>query len=563
MKLHFCSRWAALTVLLLCAAVLLACAGDGDGVTGQAWLDETVSDTVEVPLATAPTLVADGEAQYVVILPERSNGAIRDAVSVFCDQLSDLYGAKFSTKTSRKGLADGQRVILIGAQADGSAMLDGLAYNAYRVQVSETGDIVVGAWSSSAISEACGKLILRCRKAVEQGDTVGTVTEALAFTGTDADLLDVELPQLSAVRMPWIYHIQGTKGAYELCFKESAVQDWTNYLQKLADAGYALVQRRENDDACFAVCQKGDVQITVDFFRATGELLILADQVSTAVPLTAEPVTEAVTPKLIAVGCAFEGALKGMTYLLQASDGSFVMIDGGEGEEGLLEQLYALMTANLPEGTRPHIRAWIITHQHSDHIGGIVNFAASQYAALVDCDAVYTNMPYSKYQTAYTNYDVRYAKVEKAAGQLGADFIIARTGQTYYFGDLGVCILGTVDDMLLTDYNDLDETSLVFSIRTAAKKMLFSGDAGGFYFGQYLLKRYTAATLKCDICQASSHGQNNDTAKPYYQMADPDIYLWPATLDFYGRHTPNKYIEKDTSARILYAYNGTETIDLK
>ena len=72
MKLHFCSRWAALTVLLLCAAVLLACAGDGDGVTGQAWLDETVSDTVEVPLATVPRMSRMESTLYRMITTEQS-----------------------------------------------------------------------------------------------------------------------------------------------------------------------------------------------------------------------------------------------------------------------------------------------------------------------------------------------------------------------------------------------------------------------------------------------------------------------------------------------------------
>ena len=172
-------------------------------------------------------------------------------------------------------------------------------------------------------------------------------------------------------------------------------------------------------------------------------------------------------------------------------------------------------------------------------------------------------MPYSSYQSSYdkSTYENRYGKVEKAAKNLSADFVIAHTGQTYYFADIEICVIGSVDDMLLTDYSDLDQTSLVFRANVGGKSMIFSGDAGPTYIGQYINKRYTAKTLKCDIIQATSHGQNGDALTSYYKMADADYYLWSATRDFYGRHTPNKYIESD-SGKIIYSYNGPYIIEL-
>jgi beta-lactamase superfamily II metal-dependent hydrolase len=124
-------------------------------------------------------------------------------------------------------------------------------------------------------------------------------------------------------------------------------------------------------------------------------------------------------------------------------------------------------------------------------------------------------------------------------------------------------VIGSVDDMLLTKFDDLDQTSLVFTVTVGGKKMIFSGDAGPQYIGQYISKRYTAATLKCDIVQATSHGQNGDALTNYYKMADADYYLWSATKDFYGRHTPNKYIEGDKSAKIIYSFDGAYTVELK
>ena len=174
-------------------------------------------------------------------------------------------------------------------------------------------------------------------------------------------------------------------------------------------------------------------------------------------------------------------------------------------------------------------------------------------------------MPYEGYQTAYDNstYASRVSKLEKAAKTLGSDYVTARTGQTYHFADITITVLGSVDDMFLTEYNDLDETSFVITASVAEKQMIFTGDAGPVVIGQYIMKRYGAQTLKSDICQAMSHGTNNSAFTDFYKAVDPDIYLWCANKEFYGKHTPNKYIQSDSSAKIVYSFDGKYVIELK
>ena len=77
------------------------------------------------------------------------------------------------------------------------------------------------------------------------------------------------------------------------------------------------------------------------------------------------------------------------------------------------------------------------------------------------------------------------------------------------------------------------------------------------------MKRYTAESLKSGICQAMSHGSNNSAVTAFYKTVDPGIYLWCANREFYGKHTPNKYIESDTSAKIVYSFDGKHVIELK
>ena len=198
-------------------------------------------------------------------------------------------------------------------------------------------------------------------------------------------------------------------------------------------------------------------------------------------------------------------------------------------------------------------------------MSGVADMASSKYASLIECDAVYSNMPYEGYQTAYENsaYANRIAKLEKAASTYGADYVTARTGQTYYFADIEITVLCSVDDMFLTEYADLDETSLVMSASVSGKRIIFTGDSGPTEIELYVIKRYGAETLKSDICQAMSHGANNSSFTAFYKAVDPDIYLWCANREFYGKHTPNKYIQSDSSAEIVYSFDGKYVIELK
>ena len=546
--------YAVILIVIILGFSLLSCQkASGDGTETSA--DTSAQDVVTPPL----TLIKDGAANYAVILPESSNGPIRTAANTLCNDLDKLFGVKFALKSNSASLDASQRKIFIGVSKYNEQTLP---YHEYNVTLSPEGDILISAWTSEAISTACSKLMMKIKDVVKDGDIQCTVTQNLCFSGVDTSILQTDLPILFDSRMPLIYHVQGARGAFELYFTGCSNDDRTTYSQKLTSQGYSLLQKREMTDACFSVYQKDGIQVTISFWPNTGELIILADKPGYSTPLSKTEVSSITKPKLISVGQEYENALKGMCYILQASDGSFVIIDSGEGEDALLDRIYDIMTSNLPEGARPHIRAWFITHQHADHTGGVVSFATSKYASRVDCDAVYSNMPYAKYQSAYDNYENRYGKISTAAKQMGADFVIARTGQTYYFGDLEILITGSVDDMVLTDYNDLDETSLWINVNTSGKKLIFCGDSGSLYVSKYLLKRYTAATLKCDICQAASHGTNNTAYKDYYKLADADIYLWPANLEFYNKHTPNAYIQSITSAKILYAFNGTETVEL-
>ncbi len=545
----------ALTILSAAlAAGLSACGGTGPQTS------PAVTTAQVMPEEDAPSLVSEGKAGYTVLLPENSSAALRDAASSLCGDLEKIYGVRFRYTGTRAGLPDGQRLIRLGFQPEDG---DAVPYGRWRISVGGNGDLTVTAFSDAALENACGILSVHLRDAKDSGDETGLVTPALEKESKDNSVLSADVPTFFPDRTPSVFYVRGAAGAYSLRFSGCSQDDTAASFEKLASAGYERVSLSENADAVFSVFKKGVTEIILDFWKNTGDMLVIVDEPASRAPLVPVAAQPQTVPKLIDPGQEYDGVLKGMCYILQASDGSFVIVDSGDDDPVFVERIYSLMKANLPDGARPLVRAWLITHPHADHMNGLVR-AASEYRDRFDCLSVFCNLPHDRYQTAYENssYQNRIAKLEKAASSFGADMITARTGQTYYFADIKVTVLGSPDDMFLNAFDDLDETSLILSVEAGSKKLLFSGDSGPLYIGGYLLKRYTAETLKCDFCQASSHGADASACYDYYRLASPDYYLWPADASFYGRHAHNKYIESDTRAKIIYSFRGAFTAEL-
>ena len=81
-----------------------------------------------------------------------------------------------------------------------------------------------------------------------------------------------------------------------------------------------------------------------------------------------------VTPLLTQVRQAFFSVDCGMTYVIRTCEGTFVLIDGGMGEYEEAEHLWDILMSQNTSNAKPVIKAWFITHPHTDHFGGFVAF---------------------------------------------------------------------------------------------------------------------------------------------------------------------------------------------
>ena len=83
-----------------------------------------------------------------------------------------------------------------------------------------------------------------------------------------------------------------------------------------------------------------------------------------------------------------------MSYVLQLSDGKFIVVDGGYDTKEDAASIYKILTENKPANhEQPIIAGWFITHLHIDHIGALRNFT-NRYKDKVKVEGFYYNFPY-------------------------------------------------------------------------------------------------------------------------------------------------------------------------
>ena len=149
--------------LLMFIMMLSACNEEEAPETEQSLESETEAE------AQSLTMVADGEAQYAVLLPAESTGPMREAVNSFADKLSDLYGVKFEVKKN-KNLANGKKLIMVGVPEDNSytEYYADVQYGEYAVKITADGNVVIAAWSLESINNSCTKFFLKLKNSYDR-----------------------------------------------------------------------------------------------------------------------------------------------------------------------------------------------------------------------------------------------------------------------------------------------------------------------------------------------------------------------------------------------------------
>lgn len=205
-----------------------------------------------------------------------------------------------------------------------------------------------------------------------------------------------------------------------------------------------------------------------------------------------------------------------MSYILTDSLGNVVVIDGGQAfnSEYLLETLQEITGEE-----KPVIKAWFLTHAHSDHIEAFLRVVESERALI---EKVYYNFPDEKFikeNEPSAHYTIR--AFNDMYEHFAKSVHVVETGERIRIGKMDFEILQVYDES--EKKNAINNASTIIRLSFNGKKILFLGDAG-LEAGERLLARYQNE-LKSDICQMAHHGQGG-VSRAVYEAIAPSVCLW-------------------------------------
>lgn len=225
------------------------------------------------------------------------------------------------------------------------------------------------------------------------------------------------------------------------------------------------------------------------------------------------------------------------------SDGQTALIDAGEAEYG------DTVVSYLNSQGIKKLDYVIVTHPHSDHMGGIATVLESFDVGKVIVPKVSDEMtPTTK------TYKVFLQTVQNE----GLKLTQAKVGDVYNLGEASLELLAPN-----SDYKDLNNYSIVSLLTYGENKFLFMGDAESKSEKEMLEKNLLT---KVDVLKVGHHGSSTSSKKKFLEVVSPDYavilcgdnsYNHPHedTVDNLLEYTDNIY-RTDQQGTVVFTSDG-------
>ena len=213
---------------------------------------------------------------------------------------------------------------------------------------------------------------------------------------------------------------------------------------------------------------------------------------STEPPITTPPVIELPTAGSLTVHFIDVGQAD---CALLECNGEFALIDGGNTEDT------AIVIDYLAAQGVERLSLVVGTHPHEDHIGGLPGVLQAFSA-----DTVWSSA--TPYYNGYINSFLRAAKT------YGGELVYPTVGDTFILGGATVTMLGPVK----TDYDDVNDISLVLMVTFGQTRFLFTGDMEQIAETDLL---DSGADVKADVLKVGHHGSYSSTSYRFLREVAP------------------------------------------
>lgn len=203
----------------------------------------------------------------------------------------------------------------------------------------------------------------------------------------------------------------------------------------------------------------------------------------------------------------------GNSFVFQLKNGHFLISDGGMAAD--LPYLLDYLESLVPQGEKPVIEGWFISHAHGDHCGAFCQFSKrTEWIERIFVEGVYYSSPSEEKVLSICgceilDYEIRWV-TRRLKNQNGEQTRLYRpqTGQRYYFNDITIDILLAQEQVPFGAFRkDLNTSSTVCLFTIGGQRCFFSGDIEEDGL-EFIMRNYSKEYLKVHFFTLNHHGMN-------------------------------------------------------
>lgn len=263
----------------------------------------------------------------------------------------------------------------------------------------------------------------------------------------------------------------------------------------------------------------------------------------------------------------------GNSFVFQLKNGHFILMDGGK--EGEITYLLDYLEELAPENEKPVVEAWFISHAHLDHMGVFKAFAGnSDYAERIFVENVFFDLPSDEAVEIAGTYDsvneiLIYCKAVpqylKQSDGSATNLYHPRLGERYYFNDLTIDMIYTMELLPPEEWDTWNATSTVMMLMIEEQKVMLTADTDWCSQLVYT-EMYDKEYFDLDVYQVPHHGINV-YKQIIHRLGNIKTAFWPTRAvgtvnsegTFIGRKTQNEYMVSVVEEAISWE-NGTKVL---